>query len=252
MADVGMLARLQQNAAVTLLVFGFFPFGLAAWQRVRIPVAFGLNAPRWAAWGPTALLIVGLWPMAHELVLVGQWLAPLDERLVSQVHSYVDRLNRIPLPWVLATLSVVPAVAEEWFFRGFVMSGLDMKERPYRAIVWSALAFGVFHVLTPSMLLPERFLGTAFLGMILAWVRWKTGSLIPGMLVHIGHNCLLLTAVRHREYLERFVADASDTDMPHLKWPWIIGSAVVTLAALAWLSSIGRRKSSEADHPPPS
>ncbi len=239
LADVDLASRLRLNVLVSVVVFAMMPACLAGWQRIRWRTTFALSMPSPAVWPAVVVLAVALWPMAHELVLLGQWLAPLDNRLVAQVHAYVNELNRVPLAWVLLTLAIVPAVVEEWFFRGFVMSGLDIERRPRHAVLWSALAFGVFHVLTPSMLLPERFLGTTFLGMVLAWIRWRSASLWPGMFVHIGHNSLLLIAVRHREYLERFVAEPGQVDLPHLKWPWIVASLAVSCTALAW---IGRRR----------
>ena len=52
------------------------------------------------------------------------------------------------------------------------------------AILISALLFGVFHI-NPAQILP------AFLiGILLAWTYYKTGSLIPCILMHILNNSL--------------------------------------------------------------
>ena len=53
--------------------------------------------------------------------------------------------------------------------------------------------FGLFHVVAATVLAPERFLPSAFLGLVLGWVRYRTGSVLPCMVLHAVHNGLLLS-----------------------------------------------------------
>jgi ABC-2 type transport system permease protein/sodium transport system permease protein len=64
-------------------------------------------------------------------------------------------------------------------------------------VVISALLFGVFH----ELLFPGRLLPSTFLGLVLGWVRLRTASVIPGMLLHALHNGLLLSIIYFRDVL---------------------------------------------------
>jgi ABC-2 type transport system permease protein/sodium transport system permease protein len=65
------------------------------------------------------------------------------------------------------------------------------------AVVVAALVFGVFH----EVLFPGRLLTTTFLGLMLGWVRLRSGSVVPCMVLHVVHNGLLLAASYFREEL---------------------------------------------------
>ena len=243
LAQPSLRVGLWLNAAASIVTFGLFPIAVAGWRHVAIRPTFALARPPLAALVPCLLLAASLWPLAHELVLLGQWLVPMDPHLLELVRRHVEELNRQPLPLVLMGLALVPAVVEEIFFRGIVLSGMGVRQDPRRAILWSAVAFGAFHVLTPSMLLPERFLGTTFLGLMLAWVRVRTGSLFPGMLVHAVHNGLLLVAARHQDHLTWLVPGGGRPgELPHFP-VWLIAcSLLVVAASAAWLTAVTRKR----------
>ena len=79
-----------------------------------------------------------------------------------------------------------PAVTEEIAFRGLLQHWLHVTTRPSRAIVIASLLFAALHFSIPS--LPYLF---AF-GCLLGWVKWKTGSLYPAMLIHFLHNLVVI------------------------------------------------------------
>jgi ABC-2 type transport system permease protein/sodium transport system permease protein len=39
----------------------------------------------------------------------------------------------------------------------------------------------------------ERLLPAALLGGVLGWLRWRSGSVLPGVLLHLLHNGLLVS-----------------------------------------------------------
>jgi hypothetical protein len=47
------------------------------------------------------------------------------------------------------------------------------------------LLFGLFHVVIGSPASPERFLPSVFMGLLLGWLAWRSGSVLPGMLLHL-------------------------------------------------------------------
>ena len=92
--------------------------------------------------------------------------------------------------WLLLVAAVLPAVAEEALFRGVVLSAFSQRLPTIWAVVSVGLVFGLFH-LTPQTAF--RFVPTAWLGILLAWVVVLSGSLPLAMLLHFLNNATVLT-----------------------------------------------------------
>lgn len=84
----------------------------------------------------------------------------------------------------ILAISIIGPVLEELLFRGAITKALLQQYRPTKAILLSALFFGVFHI-NPSQILPAFLIGILF-----AWTYYKTGSLLPCILMHILNNSL--------------------------------------------------------------
>lgn len=86
-----------------------------------------------------------------------------------------------------ATLFVsifVAPVCEEMFFRGFVFMGLLRAMPVWAAILLSSFLFAIAHVDLGS------FAVLFIIGIALAFVRWRTRSLWPGVLLHLLNNAI--------------------------------------------------------------
>lgn len=74
-------------------------------------------------------------------------------------------------------------VVEELAFRGLVFAGLRKHGfSPWVTIVLSALAFSLFHFE------PARILVVGGVGLVLGFLRWRTGSMGAGMVAHSVNN----------------------------------------------------------------
>ena len=90
---------------------------------------------------------------------------------------------------VAGVLIIVAApVSEEIFFRGFVFGGLRRRLSFPLAGLISAAIFGLFHYTGAGSLTVVPQL--AFLGLALAWVYERTGSIYPTMAIHAFNNAL--------------------------------------------------------------
>jgi len=83
-------------------------------------------------------------------------------------------------------LCLIPSITEEIAFRGLIQHWLHTVLRPWRAILLASALFTALHLSILSA--PYIFL----LGMLLGWVKWKSRSLYPSMLMHIAHNLVLV------------------------------------------------------------
>lgn len=90
-------------------------------------------------------------------------------------------------------LCVMPAIAEELLFRG-AFQGLMRPCGSAAAIFAPALLFGVLHLNLAQGL-------TAFAcGVFLGWLAERSGSILPGMLLHLVNNALAFLTIYLRYY----------------------------------------------------
>ncbi|MDA1279121.1 MAG: type II CAAX endopeptidase family protein [Chloroflexi bacterium] len=88
-------------------------------------------------------------------------------------------------------VGVAGPIAEEIFFRGFVLTGLLKRFGVRRSLLLSSLIFGLFH-LDSGAIVP-----TFALGLALGWVYLKTGSIWPAMFAHGLHNTVAVLIARY-------------------------------------------------------
>jgi ABC-2 type transport system permease protein/sodium transport system permease protein len=176
-----------------------------------------------------------LWPAAHEIFLVNERIGISSLRLdqLAEVKALLGQLQNVSLAWVILALAIVPGVCEEFFFRGVLFSSLRSVTTPWRTIVGAAALFGLFHVVAGTMLAPERFLPSTFLGLVLGWVRLRTGSLWPCILLHAVHNGLILTVVHWRTALAE--RGFGIEEAAHLPAKWLAIASVGIFVAVAWM-----------------
>lgn len=84
---------------------------------------------------------------------------------------------------------VIAPIVEELIFRGVIMSGFSRIYHPVFAIFFSALLFAFFH------LNPWQFPAAFALGLILGWIRIRTGSVLACIAGHAIHNGLVFLSV---------------------------------------------------------
>jgi len=98
----------------------------------------------------------------------------------------------LPGGWIVISvlaLAVWTPVAEEMFFRGFVLQGLANRWSFTPAVIVSSGVFAALH-LSPALLLP-----VFVTGLLLGFLYRRTGSLWPSIAVHAAQNLVaVLTA----------------------------------------------------------
>jgi membrane protease YdiL (CAAX protease family) len=88
---------------------------------------------------------------------------------------------------------ILAPIVEELIFRGVIFSGFQRIYPAFWAIFFSALLFGLFH-LNPWQLGP-----TFLLGLLLGFVRLRTGSLLAAIFTHALHNGMVFFAVYYHD-----------------------------------------------------
>ena len=172
--------------AVSMLLMTV-PFIISAWLwGVRISSVSGLNKPQKGTVLPCFLFGAGFCAFANIAVSVAGEIFKnfgIDGSVPDQ------ELPQGFFGFLLAVIStaIVPAMVEEFAFRGIVVGIL----RPFGdvfAIFASSAVFGILHGNFEQM--PFAFL----VGIVLAFVRIKTGSLIVPMAIHALNNFVSVVA----------------------------------------------------------
>lgn len=92
------------------------------------------------------------------------------------------------IPVQVLLIAVAAPVSEEVCFRGMLFGGLRERLPRLAAALISALIFGGLHALTGLSAVPPLI---AF-GFVLALLYEKTGSIVPGILLHMLNNSVAL------------------------------------------------------------
>lgn len=157
----------------------------AAARRALVPLA-PVSREAWI-WSLTAgvvgvIALAGLWTVLGSLVRVAPNALP-DTRGVP-LWTWV--------PMLLVSIAAAP-LTEEIAFRGYAMALLCRQFGPISTIVISSLMFAAAHL--NHGLYPTKFLVYFLVGLGLAATVWRTGSLLPAMLVHSFGDLVFFTLV---------------------------------------------------------
>lgn len=142
-----------------------------------------------APWSPAFCLPVFL-GLANTANLAG---ALLSNLLGIENTSSILPSGGTELFLQFLVLCVMPAIVEELFFRG-ALQGLLRPCGSEVAIFGPALLFALLH------LDPIQGLTALVCGVFLGWLTERSGSILPGMLLHFTNNCLAFLSLYLRFY----------------------------------------------------
>lgn len=146
---------------------------------------------------PVILLSIGIIFLSDELDQIMNIFLPIPDSLESigevlQLTSLKTALLIIP------ALTIIAPLGEEMLFRGFLQKFLEEHWQDItRAVLVSSLFFAFIHMN------PYWIIQIYFLGVILGYLAWRTGSIIPSLILHGLNNGFALLA-SNIEQIESF------------------------------------------------
>jgi membrane protease YdiL (CAAX protease family) len=171
---IWIASRLLKRANLSLAAVGMRG---APWGRNLVRGVLG-----WFA----ALPLVGM-ATAISLLLFRGTRVPTPPNPIAEALISASGPVEIVLLFVLACAAA--PLFEEFLFRGALYGAMRTRWGMWPAIVGSAAVFALVHPQLPLGLLPIFALGA-----ILAYLRERTGSLVPSMVVHAANNGVALLA----------------------------------------------------------
>lgn len=224
----GPAMRLGFGILVSASVVG----GVGYWASAR--AARGSSDPqaalRWSLrwrWVPVRKLLcasVGLIALTMSLDALIEVLGFADFGALASIRRALLSMSLTERAIFSLWIGIVPGVAEELFFRGYMMRQLENTQRFGLALLGSSIAFGAFH------LDPVHSPLTVVMGLYLGYVVWLCDSLLVGIAAHTLNNMLAALVI----------------DLPEsANWIVLFGGAPISLLCLFILSRSSSRGPSQ-------
>ncbi len=247
--EINVPLQFTLNAVSLIATFGLIPLVATFLGRHRPLTTYRWRHANIGFYLGAVVMSLGGWAFAYEaLVLADQWkIALLNEDQIERTRGLLEKWKTISPVLLLGTLALAPAVVEELCFRGYLFSAFRTVLRPWQTIMVTSVLFGLFHVFVGSTLLIERFLPTTLLGILLGWVAYRSGSVLPGMLLHFLHNGLLELVGRYHEKLTFLGAEIEGNR--HLPPLWLVIAGACLLVGIAIAQFSPRPKPEDAPFP---
>ena len=225
----GIVLGLWLTEALAIALPAAFALSAAG---VRFPPYLGFRAIGWkqalvavvaaAANQP----VVSFLTWAERLALPAGTVADFDakQRMLDAVFAG----NAVPM-----TITVVLAAprGEELFFRGFAFPALETSWGTVAGVLVSGALFSMLHGD------PVGFLGLMEIGVLLAALRWWSGSLWAAILGHAVNNGIAGGA---------FLLGWEDPDLPPPTWVLALGAALLVVLVIALVKVLRRPSPAEA------
>ena len=190
-----------------------FALAIPVWLLVFLHTRYNLSFLRFrsASLPLMGLSVIGLAvmiPVSWWLGSINQML-PLPDWLQQLEDSQVDLIEQVfvqdlSLVFLIATMALTPAICEEIVFRGYLQRQLERSAGVIWGIVITGIIFGCFH-LRLSQVLP-----LSVIGIYLAYLTWRTGSIWPAIIVHFANNAFTIV-------LGKYLLSRTDMDMESLE-----------------------------------
>lgn len=175
------------------LIFLFIPAFLLVRLVTITPGRF--LAVRMPAIGPFLVPLVGIFSLEQ---MIQVYMTFQDRiRFPEPIQSQIDELRKLlddvlklmvgsaslqEFLWVVLIVALIPAVAEELFFRGLIMRTFQKALPPVWSIVLTGFAFAAYH------LNPFSFIPLAALGIYLGFITFRSGSIWVSVAAHFYNN----------------------------------------------------------------
>jgi len=185
-------------------------------------------------WIAIIVFMFGFVILSSELDNLLNYILPMPEFL-QDIFSSILANKYIILSIILA--GIIPAFAEEMFFRGVILSGFKDNYSQKKAIIISSLLFGIIH------LNPWQFVTAFIIGLISAWICLQIKSILPSIYMHLFNNMLIVLAMKYGDIISIKGFNTAHYERTfQLLWFDAVGIILTGIGVLLFISSIKKAK----------
>lgn len=181
---------------VTQLLILTVPFLITIYMKSDHKQIYSLHLPAIKSILGGLLLYVGTFSL---MLVISMALMKVFPESTKNLNQSFEGILKQPFFLVILVTTIMPAIGEELFFRGFLLGSLQNKYRMALSILISSVIFGVFHM-SIVKLIPTAMLGACF-----AYITCKSGSIYIGMFLHCLNNLLSMITMQYPTQMENYL-----------------------------------------------
>lgn len=183
-----LLTGILQKIGSVSVGFGAF---LGYVIQFSLVIIFGLFQRKIRSPKETRLLKFGLAKLDFVIILWGTIMVLATGVVIEPLlnlfpETYLDRLGNIMAAggWMMFTSIVIAPIMEEILFRGILQDALMRKYGVFVGILIASAVFGIVH------LIPQQVVNAFMIGIVLGYIYYRTGALLPVILIHCINNAI--------------------------------------------------------------
>lgn len=183
-----LLTGILQKIGSISVGFGSF---LGYVIQFSLVIIFGLFQRKIRSPKGTRLLKFGLAKLDFVIILWGTIMVLATGVVIEPLlnlfpETYLDRLGNIMAAggWMMFTSIVIAPIMEEILFRGILQDALMRKYGVFVGILIASAVFGIVH------LIPQQVVNAFMIGIVLGYIYYRTGALLPVILIHCINNAI--------------------------------------------------------------
>lgn len=160
-------------------------------------------------WKEVAAFTIGLFiltPLLQNVIYIQNYLFDISAKnveFIRQLKEMFDQLdnmvegaygnlltanNAFEAILIVAVVAITPAICEEVFFRGFVLTSFNQKFKPFFSALITAFFFAIYHFN------PYGSLALILLGLYFGFAAYKSGTILVPIFLHFLNNFLAILA----------------------------------------------------------
>ncbi|MFI5253520.1 MAG: CPBP family intramembrane glutamic endopeptidase [Bacteroidota bacterium] len=182
-------------------------------------------------------------PLPHALE---KFIEPL-KKMIEEMYQMLVNSTTVPeLLLVLFIVAFIPAIAEEFLFRGLVQGCFERAFGSWKGVFVTGVIFGAYH------LNPFSFIPLAALGIYLGFLAMQAGSIWVSIIAHFFNNAVACLAVYYH-LDEDAIVTGSPTSMSTVELLLTaVISGVIFIVSTYYIMKLTRKTPPEAiSFPPP-
>lgn len=170
------------------------------------------------------------------IIVVSVGLSFVFQESASNVEETFGEFLKQPLIALIFVIAIMPAIAEEITFRGFLYGSIRDKTKMLTAMLIVSAIFGIYHM---SLI---KFFSTGLLGLMLVYVVEKTGSIFCSMFIHFCNNLMSVLIMKYTEELKNIVPILFKEDFSGLEIVGMIVIGIIILGSGLFLLDFSTKK----------
>ena len=205
--------------ALTQIMILSLPILLAYYIKSDFKNVFSLRLPRFRDLIGAFSLWIGSYLIVFVITSITLYYFPQNQEIVEKLNDALFMKDNLFLN--ICLIALMPAICEEIFFRGFILTSFKYNKKSYiGAIIASGILFGIMHM---DFI---RIIPTSILGMAFAYAVCKTNSIFVSMFMHFLNNGFAVVATH---ISSKLLEDVEQTTTTYLSFSQILTFTILSM-----------------------